>query len=76
IVKRLGSLPIAIRAAGGLIQTGYLADLSALLGWLSDQGLVGLRLDDWILTDFLAGLLEMVEPNGRDLFALCGIFPS
>lgn len=76
IVARLDSLPIAIRAAGGLVHTGRLANLASLLEWLKVRGLDGVRLEDWSLTGFLAGMLEMVEPSGRDLFALCGIFPT
>jgi tetratricopeptide (TPR) repeat protein len=76
IVTRLGSLPIAIKAAGGLVYTGRLPNLSSLLTWLKEQGLDGVRLEDWELTDFLAGLLKMVTADGRDLFGLCGIFSS
>lgn len=76
IVSRLGSLPIALKTAGGLVQTHYLPNLSSLLIWLDERGLDGVRLDDWRLTDFLAGLLEMVGENGRHLFALCGVFPT
>jgi hypothetical protein len=76
IVARLDSLPIAIRAAGGLVQTGRLPNLSSLLEWLKVRGLDGVRLEDWSLTGFLAGMLEMVELPGRDLFALCGVFPT
>lgn len=76
IVARLGALPIALKTAGGLIQTHYLPNLYALLNWLDERGLDGVRLDDWGLTDFLSELLEMVGPKGRDLFALCGIFPT
>ena len=76
IVARLGALPIAIRAASGLVRTGRLASLASLLAWLKAQGLEGVHLEDWHLTDFLAGMLALVEPAGRDLFALCGVFST
>ena len=77
IATRLGSLPIALRTAGGLFRTSRFSTLSQLQAWFTARGNQGLQIKSWRMSDYFTELLSMTQPpKARILFALCGLFSS
>jgi len=75
VSARLGNLPIALHTAAGLLNTGDVPNLEALVAWLDEQGMAALQIGEWDMTTFLDGVVGTARPpEVSTLLELCGVF--
>ena len=74
IVERLGRLPLALRLAAGLLESGMVASVEALHAWLQARSLIQSRSFAGQLRALCNSLLAAMPPEAQQLFILCGLF--